>query len=71
MVKPHSAAELVTRAERSGLVQRLADHQDGRVVRLRLTHAGEQKLESITEATLEELERMAPRLRAVWRGLDG
>ena len=70
LVKPHSAAELVTRAERAGLVQRVTDSRDRRVVRLRLAPMGEQKLESITEATLEELERMGPRLRAVWRGLN-
>jgi DNA-binding MarR family transcriptional regulator len=69
LVKPHSAAELVTRAERSGLVERLTDPEDRRMVRLHLTRGAEQKLESITEATLEELERMGPRLRAVWRGL--
>lgn len=70
LVKPHSAAELVSRAQRGGLIKRTQDPDDGRVVRLSLTRLGEQKLESITAATLRELERLGPRLRGVWKGLD-
>ena len=70
LVKPHSAAELVNRAEKAGLVVRRSDPDDARVVRLRLTKRAESKLASITEATLEELERMGPRLRRIWKGLD-
>jgi DNA-binding MarR family transcriptional regulator len=70
LVKPHSAAELVARAEKAGLVIRFPDPDDRRVVRLRLTRLGGLKLASITEATLEELDRMGPRLRAVWKGLE-
>lgn len=69
LVKPHSAAELATRAQRAGLVERRYDRDDRRVVRLRLTSLGARKLESITEATLQELERLGPRLRRVWEGL--
>ena len=69
LLKPHSAAELVGRAHKAGLVQRLSDPEDARVVRLRLTKLAEKKLESITAATLEELERMGPQLRRVWKGL--
>lgn len=71
LVKHHSAVELVNRAEDAGLVDRIPDGDDGRVVRLRLTNLGERKLRSITEATFEELTRLAPSLRRVWRGLDG
>ena len=70
LVKPHSAAELVGRAEKAGLVMRRSDADDARVVRLRLTKRAEDKLASITAATLEELERMGPRLRRIWKGLD-
>lgn len=70
LVKPHSAAELVGRAEKAGLVKRLSDADDARVVRLQLTKRAENKLASITAATLEELERMGPRLRRIWKGLD-
>ena len=71
LVKPHSAAELVGRAHKAGLVERLTDPEDARVVRLRLTKLSEKKLASITAVTLEELERMGPQLRRVWKGLGG
>lgn len=70
LVKHHSAVELIGRAAAGGLVERLPDPDDGRVVRLRLTRLGEKKLAGITAATLEELDRIAPSLRRVWRGLD-
>jgi DNA-binding MarR family transcriptional regulator len=69
LVKPHSAAELASRAEKAGLVKRRRDSDDGRVVRLELTQKGADKLESISTATLKELERMGPRLRGVWKDL--
>lgn len=69
LIKPHSAAELVNRAEKAGLVKRRADKADARVVRLGLTALGERKIASITEATLEELDRLGPRLRQIWKGL--
>ena len=70
LVKPHSAAELVSRAERAGLVRKTTDPDDNRAVRLSLTPRGAKKLESITAATLEELDRLGPRLRQIWTGLD-
>ncbi len=70
LIKPHSAAELAIRAELAGLVKRTRDPDDGRVVRLHLTPAGMRKIEALTSVTLEELDRLGPRLRAVWRGLD-
>lgn len=69
LVKPHSAAELVGRAHEAGLVERWTDPEDARIVRLHLTKLAKKKLESITAATLEELERMGPQLRRVWKGL--
>jgi DNA-binding MarR family transcriptional regulator len=70
LIKRNSAAELATRAERAGLVRRLRDKEDSRAVRLRLTRKGELKIQSLTAATLEELERLGPRLVRVWQGLD-
>jgi DNA-binding MarR family transcriptional regulator len=69
LVKPNSAAELVARAESAGLVERLQDASDKRIVRLRLTPKASRLIESITGATLEELERLGPRLRQIWAGL--
>ena len=70
LIKPHTAAELVNRASGAGLVERLEDPDDGRIVRLGLTAFGAEKLESITGATFEELSRLGPRLRGVWEGLE-
>jgi DNA-binding MarR family transcriptional regulator len=70
LIKPHTAAELASRAERAGLVERFPDPDDGRVVRLRLSRVGSRKLAKITEATFQELARMRPSLRRVWEGLE-
>ena len=70
LIKPNTAAELVTRAAGSGLVERLTDPGDRRVVRLRLTKRGTERLESITGSTFEELNRLAPRLGRIWEGLE-
>lgn len=69
LLRPNSAAELVTRAESAGLVRRHPDPADKRFVRLRLTAKADRIIESITEATLEELDRLGPRLRRIWSGL--
>jgi DNA-binding MarR family transcriptional regulator len=71
LIQPHSAAELVSRAEQGGLVRRLSDPDDGRVVRLELTARGTTMLHRITSATLKELDRLGPRLRGIWKGLAG
>lgn len=70
LIKPHTAGELVGRSVEAGLVRRRQDPIDGRVVRLALTARGDRKLARITEATFEELKRLAPRLNRLWEGLD-
>ena len=70
LIKPHTAAELVSRSVAARLVIRTHDRTDRRVVRLALSNRGAKKLEEITEATLEELRRLAPRLDGFWQGLD-
>jgi DNA-binding MarR family transcriptional regulator len=60
----------VDRAERAGLVRRRQDRNDHRVVRLELTARGAETLGRLTAVTLEELDRLSPRLRPVWSGLD-
>jgi DNA-binding MarR family transcriptional regulator len=50
--------QLVDRAERAGLVERLADGEDHRIVRLRLTSLGARLLESLAARHLEELQRL-------------
>jgi len=57
--RPHSTVELIDRAEAAGLVQRMPDADDGRVVRVRLTAAGERVLRKLTRAHLERLRELA------------
>jgi DNA-binding MarR family transcriptional regulator len=62
LLKHHSAGELVHRADAAGLVRRVRDNKDRRVVRIRLTDAGAVRLESLTAMHLEELERLSLQL---------
>lgn len=59
LLRPHSAVELVNRAEAAGLVERTPDPQDGRVVRVRLTRQGEEILQRLTRAHLDRLHELA------------
>ena len=69
LLRHHSAVGLVDRAETAGLVKRVRDPKDHRVVRLQLTAAGTKRLEALSELHREELERLALRLPGAWRGL--
>jgi DNA-binding MarR family transcriptional regulator len=69
LLRHHSAVELVDRAERAGLLQRVADEADQRVVRLELTAVGEDRLAHLAAAHLEELSRLRPSLAALWKHL--
>jgi DNA-binding MarR family transcriptional regulator len=70
LLRHHSAVELAQRAEGLGLIQRVADPDDGRVVRLVLTTKGSHALEQLTALHVEELARLADDLRPVWDGLE-
>jgi DNA-binding MarR family transcriptional regulator len=59
MLRPHSTVELVDRAEAAGLVERVPDSQDGRLVRVRLTRDGDRILRNLTRAHLERLHDLA------------
>ena len=69
LLRHHSVVELVDRAEQAGLVARHADEHDQRIVRLRLTSAGARKLDSLSEAHLEELSRLRTRFASLWDDL--
>ncbi|HEX8003153.1 MAG TPA: MarR family winged helix-turn-helix transcriptional regulator [Mycobacteriales bacterium] len=69
LLRHHSAVELVDRAVAAGLVRRAPDPDDQRVVRLRLTPAGERKVAALAAAHLEELSRLRPRLESLWARL--
>jgi DNA-binding MarR family transcriptional regulator len=62
LIRHHSAVELVNRVAAAGLLTREVDPADQRVVRLRLTPAGERLIEQLSETHLTELQRIADRL---------
>lgn len=62
LLRHHSAVELVNRAEAAGLVRRLPDSQDARVVRVDLTRRGDRLVTDLTEAHLAELHNLAAAL---------
>jgi DNA-binding MarR family transcriptional regulator len=70
LLRHHSAVGLVDRAVDAGLVDRYVDADDHRVVRLRLTPLGARRLRQLSGAHLEELRRLAPRMRSLWDDLD-
>lgn len=65
LIRHHSAVELVDRSVRAGLLERVRDVADHRVVRLRLPPAGERVLADLSSAHLEELARLTPLLQAM------
>jgi DNA-binding MarR family transcriptional regulator len=65
----HSVVELVARVVEAGLVERIADPRDQRVVRLRLTGAGIERVAALAEAHLEELSRLRPQFTSLWSDL--
>jgi DNA-binding MarR family transcriptional regulator len=69
LLRHHSTVGLVDRAEAAGLLRRARDEADHRVVRLYLTAAGARKLEMLSALHLEELDRLALDLPALWTGL--
>jgi DNA-binding MarR family transcriptional regulator len=59
LLRPHSTVELVDRAVAAGLAERARDPRDGRVVRVRLTEAGDRILQELTPAHLARLNELA------------
>jgi DNA-binding MarR family transcriptional regulator len=70
LLRHHSAVGLVDRAASVGLVDRHPDPKNHRVVRLQLTPLGARRLRQLSGAHLEELRRLAPRMRSLWADLD-
>jgi DNA-binding MarR family transcriptional regulator len=70
LLRPHSAVELLDRAEVAGLVVRHKTDPDGRVVRIMLTADGESRLRALSALHLDELRRLAPSLEHLAEGLD-
>ena len=59
LLRPHSTVELVDRDEAAGLAERTPDQDDGRVVRVRLTPAGDRIARQLTRAHLDRLHELA------------
>lgn len=70
LIKHHSAVGLVDRCEKAGLVVRVRDEDDHRVVRLRLSAQGERVLAELSGAHLEELTRLGALFQALRGELD-
>jgi DNA-binding MarR family transcriptional regulator len=70
LLRHHSAVELINRAQAGGLVERHRDSDDARIVRLKLTQAGEERIARLTELHLSEIRQLAPLLAHIVNG-DG
>jgi DNA-binding MarR family transcriptional regulator len=69
LLRHHSVVELVDRAAAAGLVERIHDVDDQRVVRIRLSDTGARKVEALAGAHLEELSRLRSRFTGLWDDL--
>lgn len=59
LLRHHSTVELLDRAETAGLVRRLPDAEDARVVRVLLTARGDRLVTELTRSHLIELDKLA------------
>ena len=59
LLRHHSTVELLDRAEAAGLVRRLPDAEDARVVRVMLTAKGDRLVTELTRSHLGELHKLA------------
>lgn len=71
MVRHNSAVELVDRAERSGLVQRVTDESDHRRSLVQVTPRGIEVLSQLVAQHLIELEKTGPEMARAIRRLSG
>ncbi|MGH9297748.1 MAG: MarR family winged helix-turn-helix transcriptional regulator [Acidimicrobiales bacterium] len=69
LLRHHSAVGLVQRAEAAGLVRRMVDKEDRRLVRLDLTPKGRKALGSIATQSVEELRRLHAALNPMVEGI--
>jgi DNA-binding MarR family transcriptional regulator len=70
LLRPQRTVELIDRAALAGLVQRVSDPDDGRVVRVCLTRTGDQILRKLTPAHLDQLRDLAAVLDELVRRHD-
>lgn len=70
LIRPHSAVELVDRAERAGLIVRTRDRHQQSLVRLTLTERGARTLRALSETHQRELAQLAPTMAALWQAVE-
>lgn len=68
LLRHNSTVELVNRAEAAGLVRRVADPNDARIARIRLTSRGDGLVSALTQAHIAELHSLASVLRELAPG---
>ena len=66
LLRHHSTVELAQRVGALGLIRRVEDPDDRRIVRLALTDKGAAALERLASQHLEELSRLAGDLQPYW-----
>lgn len=64
LLRHHSVVELIDRAQHAGLVERIVDPDDHRIVRVRLTLEGGYRLAALAASHVEEIGRLRERLTA-------
>jgi DNA-binding MarR family transcriptional regulator len=69
LISHNAAVQLVDRAQAAGLVERVSDPDNWRVVRLRLTPTGRARLRDLSALHLSELAQLEPAIRALWNAL--
>jgi DNA-binding MarR family transcriptional regulator len=67
MIRHNTAVELVDRTKNAGLLRRVRDQDDHRVVRLKLTEEGTSRLDALAGAHMEELARLRPMIEELGR----
>jgi DNA-binding MarR family transcriptional regulator len=70
ILRHHSVVELLDRAVAAGLVRRVPDPHDARLVRVRPTPQGTAVLRRLTRAHVAELARLGPSFEVLWAGLE-
>lgn len=70
LIKNHSAVELVSRLVKGGFVTREPSTEDRRTICVRITARGEEMLDDLSKASIEELATSAEVMRRLVAGLE-
>lgn len=70
LIRHHSTVELANRTEQAGLIVRVRDDTDHRIVRLQLAPPGSRILEALSSSHLEELGSLTPLFESLIEALS-